>query len=417
MGTRTGYIGVTNGCYGWWCTDWAVGIASSAPSSYTGDDGSEYRSPNTGCLTMYSYEYPSKIQLTNYNGDGFYSAWDDYDGQNPATATLYLCTNNKGNSCSFASLSISRGYSSKPTTNYSVSGSSLKGKALWLRCVGNRGIWLRGQCKATITTVYNTYTITWKSDTGGTYKTTTVTHGGTPSYGGTPSKSADAYYTYSFSRWNPTPSAASSNATYTAVFSSTKRSYAVTTAVSPSGAGTVTAPASGSSYTWGTTVSLSQTPAANYTFSGWTVTAGSVANNQLTMPASAVTVTANYVKTQYTITTAVSPSSGGTITAPTNNTSVAWGTEVSVDQTPADSDTDFLGWTLSNGDIVTNNKFTMPTQNVTLTALYRLPRTVAYHNGTEYKQCIPYYYDGTDWVKTEPYYYDGTDWIECSNTE
>jgi hypothetical protein len=78
----------------------------------------------------------------------------------------------------------------------------------------------------------------------------------------------------------------------------TTNSYLLTTAVSPSGAGTVT-PVSGASYLWGTSVPLVATPAASYVFSGWTASPIAVANaasasTTVTVTA-AETLTANFV--------------------------------------------------------------------------------------------------------------------------
>lgn len=56
----------------------------------------------------------------------------------------------------------------------------------------------------------------------------TVTAGETPSYTGvTPEKAQDEYYTYTFSGWSPSITAAQNDATYTAQFTQTPRSYSV----------------------------------------------------------------------------------------------------------------------------------------------------------------------------------------------
>lgn len=71
-----------------------------------------------------------------------------------------------------------------------------------------------------------------------------------------------------------------------------KINYAITKQSSPAGAGTVNGPATAQ---YGDTVTLSQTPAAGYAFSGWSSSpALTISNNQFAMPAQAVTVTANY---------------------------------------------------------------------------------------------------------------------------
>ena len=74
-----------------------------------------------------------------------------------------------------------------------------------------------------------TYTITWLNYDGSQLGTTEVEEGATPAYSGaTPTKPADAQYTYTFSGWTPAIVPATENATYTATFTSTLRSYTIT---------------------------------------------------------------------------------------------------------------------------------------------------------------------------------------------
>lgn len=54
---------------------------------------------------------------------------------------------------------------------------------------------------------------------------------------------------------------------------------------------------------------------------------------------------------------------------------------------------------------------------ITLTINYEYNhKTVKYHNGSNWVECVPYYYDGSNWVQCDPYYYDGTSWKECSHS-
>lgn len=73
------------------------------------------------------------------------------------------------------------------------------------------------------------YAVRFLNDDGSLLKTVYVNYGYTPSYGGTPTKAADAQYTYSFNKWNPAlqPVSESSPTDYVASFNSTIRKYSV----------------------------------------------------------------------------------------------------------------------------------------------------------------------------------------------
>ena len=70
-------------------------------------------------------------------------------------------------------------------------------------------------------------TVTWKNDDGTVLKTETVNYGAMPTYGGIPTKSADAQYTYCFAGWTPEVAPVMGDVTYSAVYTEQLRSYTV----------------------------------------------------------------------------------------------------------------------------------------------------------------------------------------------
>ncbi|RYY99865.1 MAG: carbohydrate-binding protein [Chitinophagaceae bacterium] len=120
--------------------------------------------------------------------------------------------------------------------------------------------------------------------------------------------------------------------------------YTLSTGNSPLAGGTVSGNPAGSSFTSGTTVTLTATPAAGYTFTGWSGSATGTANPiTITMDANK-TLTANYAAqapTQYSL--SVTTSGSGTVSGnPAGGTYTA-GTVVTLTATPA-SGYSFSGW-------------------------------------------------------------------------
>jgi hypothetical protein len=146
-------------------------------------------------------------------------------------------------------------------------------------------------------------------------------------------------------------------------------------AANPVGGGTAADLTNASPYAAGTVVSIQAVAAAGYQFVNWSATTstfGSVtaATTNFTMPSQNVTVTANFVAV-YNLTMAVTPGGSGTATDLTNASPYAAGTVVNI-QAVAAAGCQFANWTAPAGTLgnataaVTN--FTMPAQNVTVTA-------------------------------------------------
>lgn len=143
---------------------------------------------------------------------------------------------------------------------------------------------------AQFTATLRKYTVTWKNYDGSVLETdTNVPYGTTPTYNGaTPARATDVQYTYAFKGWDKTVSAVTGNATYTAQFTATVRKYTVSTAVSPSGGGTVTG---ADTYEYGKPATLTAKANSGYTFSQW--------NDGVKTNPRTVTVTGNATYTAY----------------------------------------------------------------------------------------------------------------------
>ena len=124
----------------------------------------------------------------------------------------------------------------------------------------------------------------------------------------------------------------------------------------------------------GATVTLEATPAAGYKLVEWDVKKSdggesvTITDNKFTMPAGNVTVTATFQAIDYTIT--ISGTTNGTVTADKEKANI--GEEVALTVTP-NAGYELADLTVKSGEAiitVTDNKFTMPAGNVTVTATF-----------------------------------------------
>ncbi len=140
----------------------------------------------------------------------------------------------------------------------------------------------------------NTYTITWQNDDGTVIDTTTVEHGEIPTHADA-NKAETAEFTYTFAGWNPTPVAATENATYKAVFTAEKRSYTITWKLDENTVIDTTTVEYGAMPTHAD-ATKANTAEWTYTFAGWTPEVVAVTGD------AEYTATFDATKNKYTIT-------------------------------------------------------------------------------------------------------------------
>ena len=141
---------------------------------------------------------------------------------------------------------------------------------------------------------------------------------------------------------------------------------------------------------YGATVSITAVPDDSYVFSSWdaTLDAYNTTANPLvfTMPADEVAIEGSFVSAAFEYTIDIDDEvTGGSIAASANSATA--GTEITLTPTPA-SGYQFVSWTVLDGSAnevtVTNNKFTMPGSDVTVSATFKQIFTVTYFvNGVE----------------------------------
>ncbi|WP_240676236.1 InlB B-repeat-containing protein [Botryobacter ruber] len=151
---------------------------------------------------------------------------------------------------------------------------------------------------------------------------------------------------YVFSGWsgdasgttNPLSVTMNNNKSITATFVVDTNEYSLS--LSTSGSGTVSKSPNQTTYTSGSTVSLTATPAAGYVFSGWSGDATGTANPLSVTMTSNKSITATFVAV-YSL--SVSTSGSGTVAKSPNQATYTSGSTVSLTATPA-SGYAFTGW-------------------------------------------------------------------------
>jgi len=145
--------------------------------------------------------------------------------------------------------------------------------------------------------------------------------------------------------------------------------YSLTTEVSPSGGGTVSRSPNQTTYTCGSTVTLTATAASGYVFKEWSGDASGTANQMpITMDGNKK-VTANFTPL-YTLTANVSSSGGGIVERSPDQTNYTQGTIVIVTAKPTNNCYEFTGWSgVATG--TTNPLLITMDGNKTLTANFQ----------------------------------------------
>ena len=242
-------------------------------------------------------------------------------------------------------------------------------------------------CVANFSLQTTSYTITATASpaNGGT-----VTGAGSYTSGSTATLKAMANTGYTFTNWTKDGSVVSTNATYSFTVSEDASyvanftalpQYAITVASNPFEGGTVTG---AGSYYEGTSVTLTATANHGYVFVNWTKNGTQVSTN----PTYIFTVTAagNYVanfETALSHSVTVVQTEGGTISA---DISTAYPGDIITLTATANSGYFFSEWDVrdanNNPVVVTDNQFTMPNSNVTVSAAFVQGFTVTLADAT-----------------------------------
>lgn len=403
--------GVTDGAtsYSGWSDKKATSDAVYAGSSAGGNNAIQLRtSSNSGIITTTSGGKVKKIVI-EWNSNTSNDRTLDIYGKNTtysAVSNLFGSSSDQGTKLG----NIVYGTSTELniTNDYNYIGMRSNSGALYIDKVSIT--WETESYSAYTTTVPLKYALTISSPTGGTIAVTDdgdnpVASGDRFESGTELSIAATPATGYSFSNWTATAgtigaptnasttfTTAESAATLSATF--TKNTYTLTTNATN---GTITAiTVDGDAWNgtdkipYGATVSMTATPNTNYLFSDWStsdIDLDNTTTNPLVfiMPASDVAITASFVNANIEYDVTISSSiENGTVTA--NVAKAKSGDEVALTATPA-AGYIFDSWSvtdaMSNTVTVTNNKFTMPASNVTVSASFIRQYTITYHVADE----------------------------------
>ena len=244
---------------------------------------------------------------------------------------------------------------------------------------------------ATVTANFTHNSYTLSKDVSPSGAGTVTTSKSTAYYNDSITITANPATGYSFSKWTKTYGTIANSGAASTTFTMPARdasitayfvqdAHTITTVSSPSAGGTVTC--SDGSAIAGEEITVTAVPNAGYQFSSWSSSPSvTITNGVFDMPASDITVTANFTKITYAISKAVNPTNAGTISTSSDTGQV--GDTITLTQATNDGFA-FDNYTTDPSVTVSNDQFTMPASDITITANFHGVPTTASLNKTSY---------------------------------
>lgn len=223
---------------------------------------------------------------------------------------------------------------------------------------------------ATFTQSTNSYTVTWVNWDDTVLETDeNVPYGTKPEYNSkTPTREADAQYTYTFDSWTPTVDVVRGTITYKAVYTSTVNSYTITWKNGDAVIKTDTVAYGETPVYSGDTPTKAGTERYSYTFTGWTP--------EITAVTGDAVYTAEYAETENTYTVSFKEKTQEGETEAAAALTAAVGTSITLpDVTQAREGYTFEGWTESEngtGEVLKAGAAYTPKADTTLYAKWEI---------------------------------------------
>jgi uncharacterized repeat protein (TIGR02543 family) len=352
-------------------------VANFSINSYTVATSS---SPAGGGTTSgggtYNYSTSVTVVATPNTGYSFVNWTEGGTSVSASTSYSFTLSANRTLVANFSLNTYTVATSSSPTAGGTTSGAGTfsSGTSITVTATPNTGYtfvnWTEGGSAVSTSASYtfnisanrtlvanfslNTYIIaTSSSPTAGG----TTSGGGTYNYGVSATVTATPATGYTFVNWTQGGSAVSTNASYTFPVSANRTlvanfsliSYTITTTSSPTAGGSTSG---GGTLSYGTSATVTATPATGYQFVNWTEGGSAISTSaSYTFSVNASrTLLANFSLINYTVSTTSSPTAGGTTSGAGT---YSYGTSAIVTATPATGYL-FANWT-EGGTVVSTN--------------------------------------------------------------